>query len=369
MKKLLFIFLFFSIFLCQADCDTFFMSVSENEFNDPNHPARDDICKPFFHLARAVKALGYKVKNIKNFDPACCAGCFFLNPIQLDTLRALDIPPEKCILSVWEPPLISPAFYRDFSPYPILHLADDMVDNKTSFKFFYPQPSLEIENDIPSFEDKKLCTMINSNKLVNGQGELYSARRSVISFFERKLRKKPRKKPKWEKRNFEFYGVGGWPKLFKTFKGSVAHKRPVIKKYRFCICYENCCNVRGYITEKIFDCLVSGCIPIYWGPENVTDYISADCFIDRRKFTNNEELYTFMKSMPKEEYDHYIENIKRYLKTEKAFLFSTQYFVDTILTHLFPGYDKKLIFSSEEVEMLKKAQDYYLSLSSRHNNE
>lgn len=39
---------------------------------------------------------------------------------------------------------------------------------------------------------------------------------------------------------------------------------------------------KGYITEKIFDCFFPGVIPIYWGAENVTDYIPQDTFIDRR---------------------------------------------------------------------------------------
>ena len=31
------------------------------------------------------------------------------------------------------------------------------------------------------------------------------------------------------------------------------NKLDVIKKYKFCLCYENICDQRGYITERIFD--------------------------------------------------------------------------------------------------------------------
>ena len=45
------------------------------------------------------------------------------------------------------------------------------------------------------------------------------------------------------------------------------NKREYLKRYRFNLCPENS-DSEGYITEKIFDSIISGCIPIYWGSEN-----------------------------------------------------------------------------------------------------
>lgn len=84
-------------------------------------------------------------------------------------------------------------------------------------------------------------------------------------------------------------------KEFENAMGTVESKAITLAKYKFCICYENMRDVKGYITEKIFDCFMAGCVPIYWGASNITDYIPADCFIDRRTFTSMEELYVFMK--------------------------------------------------------------------------
>ena len=39
-------------------------------------------------------------------------------------------------------------------------------------------------------------------------------------------------------------------------------------------------NVNGYVTEKIFDAFKAGCVPVYWGAENITKYVPAECFID-----------------------------------------------------------------------------------------
>ena len=41
-------------------------------------------------------------------------------------------------------------------------------------------------------------------------------------------------------------------------------KEDFLANYRFCICPENSLG-DGYITEKVFEAIASGCIPIYWG--------------------------------------------------------------------------------------------------------
>lgn len=42
------------------------------------------------------------------------------------------------------------------------------------------------------------------------------------------------------------------------------NKAEFLKQYRFYICPENA-SVEGYVTEKLFHCIGSGCVPIYWG--------------------------------------------------------------------------------------------------------
>lgn len=45
------------------------------------------------------------------------------------------------------------------------------------------------------------------------------------------------------------------------------NKYDFIRQYKFNICPENS-NASGYVTEKIFQAIEAGCIPIYWGSEN-----------------------------------------------------------------------------------------------------
>lgn len=109
----------------------------------------------------------------------------------------------------------------------------------------------------------------------------------------------------------------------------VIQKLSILKKYRFCICFENSAT-KGYITEKIFSCFAGGCVPIYWGAPNIEEYIPKECYIDYRDFKNNEEMYTFIKNMDAETYKNYIDNIRIFLKSDKAYLFSSKHFSEII---------------------------------------
>lgn len=226
------------------------------------------------------------------------------------------LPYFKTICFKWEAIKIAPSFY-DFY-YRVYTFDDDLVDNKKFFKFYYPvlQPMLPAT---PSFGEKQLCAIVASN---------WNAERvAMLDFFA--------KKPP---NSLHIYGTGIPQKstYAKMKKGNIPgfhsgkEKLNVLKNYKFCICFENTHTVPGYITEKIFDTFAAGCIPIYWGPANIQDYIPADCFIDYRKFNNNREMYRAITSMTEAEYGLYIKRIRRFLQSDKAFLFSQDFFEETL---------------------------------------
>jgi hypothetical protein len=228
-------------------------------------------------------------------------------------------PKEKLILFMWEPPTVLPKMYlpKTISFFPKIYTwDDDLVDNKTFFKFYYPvlQPMIQ---EIPLFEEKKLCTMVCSNLSSKHPDELYSERKKTIAYFEQA-----------QESGFEFYGKGWNAAEHPSYLGSMPDKIPIIKNYRFSICYENIQNIKGYITEKIFDCFAAGNVPVYWGASNIDRYIPQDCYIDRRNFSSLEELHVFLKNMNKEEYEGYLTRIQTFLKSEQAQLFSWEHFAE-----------------------------------------
>lgn len=88
-----------------------------------------------------------------------------------------------------------------------------------------------------------------------------------------------------------------------------------------------------HITEKIFDCFFAGCIPIYWGANNITDYIQKECFIGKREYENYDQLYAYMSTMSNEDYIEYMDNISRFLVTGVN-QFSAEFFSETIINTL-----------------------------------
>lgn len=236
------------------------------------------------------------------------------------------IPKEKLILVMWEPPIVQPMLYTPkiqdcFGK--IFTWNDDLVDNQKFFKIHYPALTPRIEN-IPSFEEKKFCVIVCRRFKSSHPNELYSKRVKTIEFFE--------EKPIGE---LDLYGFYWEKKKYKNWKGPLhSSKLEKIKEYKFSICYENMCNVKGYITEKIFDCFAAASVPVYWGASNVTDFIPPECFIDRRRFAGEEEMYQFLKAMTKEDYQQYLDKAAEFLLSDKAKVFTVAHFAEQLLSRL-----------------------------------
>ena len=116
---------------------------------------------------------------------------------------------------------------------------------------------------------------------------------------------------------------------FPSWKGVILNKQDILIHSRFSIVYENIKGLKGYITEKIFDAFVAGNVPVYWGAEDIDEYIPKECFIDRRSFANHEKLYDFLKDMPEKQYINYQKNIKNFIENQSE-EFSCKKFAETI---------------------------------------
>ncbi|CNF65293.1 glycosyltransferase family 10 domain-containing protein [Yersinia intermedia] len=231
---------------------------------------------------------------------------------------------------------------------------DSLVDDSKFFKINFTQlfPNKdELDIIFKPFSEKKLCTLISGNKKIRHPNELYSERVKIIKWFER-----------YHPSDFDFYGVG-WDKpvthskyvnfilkrfkftnsffyTYKTYKGKVENKKDTLRDYKFAVCFENAKNLKGYITEKIFDCFFSGVIPIYWGAYNIADYIPKECFIDYRDFNCYEDLYVYIKEMHEFDYNFYIDNIVKFLLSDKSYPFNEKFLSDVIIRHVLNDIEK-----------------------------
>ncbi len=199
-----------------------------------------------------------------------------------------------------------------------------------------------------NFKKKKFLISISSNKANNHFNDLYRTRLEFINWAE---------KNNYDK--FDFYGYG-WNKVrienryinklfnmfkflnlifskkYKNYKGEyLGFKKKILKDYKFSICFENSKNYHGWITEKIFHCFFSGCVPIYYGASNISDIIPKNCYIDYKDFNNNQELINFLENMNNKTYQTHIKSIKKYLLSDKFKKnFGIDFFADTIINEI-----------------------------------
>ena len=223
---------------------------------------------------------------------------------------------------------------------------DDLVDGIRFVKLNFPNP-IHVHSADGFVTRDRFCCLIAGNKTLATEDErnLYPERVKAIRWFEQ-----------YAPQDFDLYGVD-WnlPVLhrgvlgkveryllrysarffklqpFPSYRGKVEHKRDVLTRTRFSICYENVRDLPGYITEKIFDCFFSGCVPVYWGAENIAEYIPLDCFIDRREFQDTAAVYASLKAMTEQEFVGYQQRIAAFLRSDAAYPFSSEYFAETIV--------------------------------------
>lgn len=272
--------------------------------------------KPPANFARAFEARGHTLSSWHPGDPCPEQRIFWNLGPQLKGYDFSRFAKETLTLFLWEPPTVQPEGYELHKYFgKVFTWDDDLVDGKHFFKFHYPVLKPRIDS-IVSFEKKKFCTLIASRLSSKYPKQLYSEREKIIRFFEDKPGE------------FDLYGRNWEKRKFKNYKGAIGDKIAVLKEYKYCICYENTRDIKGYITEKIFDCFEAGVIPIYLGASNVEHYIPPTCFIDRRLFKTDADLYKFLKTITPEQYAAYLAAAEKFLNSPQAQAFSEQSFVN-----------------------------------------
>lgn len=215
---------------------------------------------------------------------------------------------------------------------------------------------LLVPNEIKLFEfnscaDREIFScLINGNKRfpIASEDDLYEERFAVIDWYQ-----------KYSPQDFSLYGRG-WEKPkagftrkdklvrrakrlatqlfgyqpFPSYQGPVADKGEIYKNSKFAYCYENTKNLENYITEKIFDAMMYGCVPIYWGAQNVLDFIPKECFIDRRDFANQASLHQYLKNMPAEVYEAYQVAIYDFLRSDKVLPFKSETYAQRVVEEI-----------------------------------
>jgi hypothetical protein len=325
-------------------------------FNDISSPIGDDLLYSMVYLGKYLKEAGHKAATID------------MEPLEkFDKIVFLDYPTKfnsyfrkliqkrhpELYLIIFECGMLRPAnFNKKNHKYfkKVFTWKTDMVDNKKYFHLMSFSNKLAVDSS--SFDlslKSKFCSVIAGHKYWNHPLELYSERVKAIRWFEKNH---PGEFDlfglDWDKfyfpgllfplnfgLKFLYQKMPFFPKLklFPSYKGPVKTKKEVLKQYKFSICYENAV-IPGYITEKIFDCFFSGCIPVYLGAPDVQDYIPSGCFIDKRNFKSYDELYDYLKKMSTSEHQNYLNTIHDFVTGPKIFPFIAEGFTQNLCGEL-----------------------------------
>jgi hypothetical protein len=207
---------------------------------------------------------------------------------------------------IMEPPVTRPKIYsclpeitKYFDQVFIHNLDGDGyslkdIDRSKLRTLFWPQPYDDVIDKYWNnmFRENRIVAISSRHIPFSLTGELYSKRIEAMLNFA-KAEKIDLYGKEWNKW-WTYQSM--WPpnllnykKLISIYRGPCESKHEVLSRYKFSLCFENM-SMQGYVTEKIFDCFYTGCIPIYLGAKNISKIIPSDSFIDCRKYSSWEEL-------------------------------------------------------------------------------
>lgn len=289
---------------------------------------RDNLLEPYLEMKQEFERCGHVIHTIDLFSDYQAVDFFLFFSLDWDIVKKIIHvgKGDRMVYCMAEPPSVywynSPKGYRILKyifPY-LLSWNDDWVDNKSVFKRNTPYWFKDQRVGNLPYEKKKLITCISGNKSSTYPGELYSERVRAIDYFEKN-----------HAGDFDLYGTGWNEKEHPCYKGRTANKTEVYHQYRFAICYENIEGLKGYITEKLPDCLVSGIVPIYSGSTDVAAYVPDNCYIRLRDYRDYDSLYEYISGMDEDTYNTYLFNADAFLKSSMADYFSGARYANYIL--------------------------------------
>jgi len=313
-----------------------------------NPDARDNCCQPFISLRNELKKHDIEINtsdlnqdNVVSFE------------IHVDE-HISNYPNIPKFLFLWESPNVvrrNSSLNKDHY-YKIFTWDDDLINSNGYTKFYIPV-AINILNEVPNFRDREgfSCAIwTNKYQVIKNENDLYGERRKLNKWFEKNA-----------PQDFDLYGKGWEDLIFNkslagnlfnillskagikdqtlrnVYKGTSDSKLATLQKYKYSFCYENIHGFDGYVSEKIFDSMFAGCVPIYWGAGNISSYIPDECFIDRRKFNSNKNIYDYLKSIDDRTYARYQQAISSFLTSEDFQKYTPKYFAENITYEIIGG--------------------------------
>ncbi len=114
-----------------------------------------------------------------------------------------------------------------------------------------------------------------------------------------------------------------------TNQGSIESKLDTINEYNFTLSIEPYIGEPKMLLEKIFDPMLSGSIPVYFGPKDID--VPENIFIRIDKNIKPDELIAFLDSFSEDKIRKYRKRIYDYLISDKSNRFRYSYYAEQIV--------------------------------------
>jgi hypothetical protein len=282
-----------------------------------------------------------------------------------DAARLVASGARPLALVSFEPPVIAWSLYLDLPRLSRLFEHVFLFEGArarvgTCFhSLAFPLPCPPPEQTAPPWRERRFLAMVTSNKalprVIDARRWLDRPREVSLKRALAALRYRPIAHDRYATRlaaidafadraDFDLYGEG-WnqrhaaisprqhARALRVYRGAVHDKLRTLGGYRFALAIENT-RFPGYVSEKLFDCLFAGTIPVYDGAPDALRYVPPEAFVDASLFTDYAALEQFLREMTEADAQHYLGAGQSFLRSPAFERFCGQTFarelVDTL---------------------------------------
>jgi len=222
------------------------------------------------------------------------------------------------------------------------------ITDLTTNALNWPQ-DLSAPNLVPANRSERVV-MVNSNLLSLQRRERYSLRRAAIKRIDRidlyghqwnqnsktkvltllRELKKFIVKPQFMK----ITGIKYYFRSYENFLGSVENKRLALANYKYSLIIE---NSNDYLSEKIFDSFLAGCVPIYVGPSLKNYLIPSELYFQAQPNVKSiREQISYARSV---DYQKWVQNVGIWLTSPDTYqTWSRDLFAEKLETLIVKNY-------------------------------
>ena len=329
--------------------------------------AGDQLMAPYTHLRRVLADHGIGARTVDALPETPLPGRHvYISTGSLDRYASLARRPDLVISAFFgfECPVVDPGLYRALPRASRVFRRMFTWSDSASLRRFvgadlpfrsfrWPQSFDAVHESIWTNRDRRFLMMMQGNKMpILRRYSLHEERLRAVEYFNRTneidLYGREWDQPPYRMgityvpatiRRIERQARAAWYRVRpnrlmaaakSAWRGPATRKSETMGQYTFAICFENMA-LKGWITEKIFDCFFCGTIPIYLGAPEIRDVIPADCYIDMREFKDYAALGSFLRALSPAAIDRYRDAARAFLASPAYRPFTKAAFAELIL--------------------------------------